>query len=393
MWNKRKANANTNIDYPIRVLHEVGRMEAGGIQQLLMNLYHHIDRDKIQFDFMVYRSDDYFKAEIEALGGHIYALDDHMSSSKILNAIKKEYHKFKILRNEQHQILHIHCGKPRFCHVAFIPLLVGIPVRIYHGHNMKRKLSHWWNRLAVYLARELIALSCNHFFACSHAAAEWNLSKKIVRNNRYDIINNGIDLKKFRYDAQKEKEIRHQLNLENKFVIGHIGRFTPAKNHDFLLEIFSEVHKKNQNARLLLVGEGALKKQMQYKAQILGINEAVIFYGAATQVHELLQAINVFVFPSLYEGFGIVALEAQAAGIPLIMSDTIPQEVAITTLCTVLSLKQSASFWADKILERKTFKKEANNEQLAQSGFDIDISAKLLEKLYEKYIFKEKEQL
>lgn len=370
---------------PIRVLHEVGRMEAGGIQQLIMNLYHHMDREQIQFDFMVYKSDDYFRAEIEALGGHIYALDENMGSCKLLNDFKKEIHKFKILRRGRYAILHIHCGKPRFCHVAFLAKLAGVPVRIYHGHNMKRTMKHWWNRLAVLLSRQLIALSCNYFFACSHAAAQWNLSRRIVQKGSYEIIKNGIDVEAFRFDNDKRKQMRSQLGLnENQFVLGHVGRFVEAKNHTFLLDIFAEIYQKEKTAYLLLIGEGSLKENMQRKAKALGVQDNVIFYGASNKVNELMQAMDVFVFPSLFEGFGIVALEAQAAGLPTVISDAIPLEVKVTELCTTIALKQPASYWADQVVNAKHKKRKADTTALEKAGYSIEASARHLAVFYDK---------
>nr|WP_300128230.1 glycosyltransferase [uncultured Butyricicoccus sp.] len=369
------------MSQPIRVLHEVGRMEAGGIQQLIMNIYRNIDRDKVQFDFMVYRADPWFEAEIKQLGGTIYPLDRNLGNSNFFNMIKKEWNKYKVLREHPYNIIHIHCGRPRPCHIAIIPWVCGVSHRIYHGHNMKRKLASKFEEVMLAIGRIGISISCNHFFACSRPAAKWNLSKIHYNANNYTILKNGIDTHKFSFNSTLRSQMREKLGVSDSLVLGHVGRFMPVKNHKFLLEILREVKYIHPKVVLLLVGDGPEYHNIQRMAQDMDLEKNIIFYGTCKQVEQLYQAMDVFLLPSFFEGFGIVGIEAQASGLPVIISDCIPSDVLVTEYTKALPL-DDAKLWAKKIVEFSTLHREDQSEKIRKAGYDIYKTVSFLEQFY-----------
>ena len=199
----------------------------------------------------------------------------------------------------------------------------------------------------------------------------------------YTIVNNGIDTEKFVFDKQVRDKIRTGLKIENKFVVGHIGRFSYQKNHEFLIDIFNEVYKKNSNAVLLLLGCGELEKQIREKVHILGLDKAVIFNGTVSNANEFYQAMDCFVLPSHFEGLGIVAVESQASGLKTLCSDVVPKEAQITNLLEFMSLSDTAEAWAEKVLSYDNrYGRRDMSDEIKKSGFDIKYSAKQLEGLY-----------
>ena len=224
------------------------------------------------------------------------------------------------------------------------------------------------------------------FFACSIPAGKWLFGKKVVNSNRFKVLKNAIDTKKYTFDYEKRIRIRNEFGItEDAFVVGHVGRFVDVKNHTFLIDIFKEITNKNNNAILLLVGEGELKASIKNKAISLGLSNKVVFTGLRDDIPNILSAMDVFVFPSLFEGLGIVAVEAQAAGLHTICADTIPSEARITDLFHYISLNEPAEKWADSIKKYDNgYKRENMQNEIVKAGYDIDASVKWLEIFYEK---------
>ncbi|MCM1524577.1 MAG: glycosyltransferase, partial [Ruminococcus sp.] len=215
--------------------------------------------------------------------------------------------------------------------------------------------------------------------ASSRAAADWMYTLKYD----FTVINNGIEIPRFIFRRETRDDVRSALGMENKFVIGHVGRFVYPKNHSFLLDIFKEIYSRNKNAVLFLVGSGSFERDIRKKADDLGIENAVVFYGAASNADQLYQAMDCFVFPSHFEGLGIAAVEAQAAGLKTLCSDTVPAEAQITDLLEYMSLSDTAEKWAEKILSYNNgYKREDMSEQIKNAGYDINQSAKQVEELY-----------
>ena len=355
----------------IRILHIVTYMDRGGLETMLMNCYRHIDRAQIQFDFLVHRE---FRAdyddEIESLGGRIYRLPR-------LNPFSPGYKKalldfFK--GHPEYRIVHCHLD----C-MSAIPLAAakkcGVPVRIAHAHSNSQDKD--WKYLLKLCFLKKIPAAATHLFACSEAAGDFMFPGQAVT-----VIKNGIESDKFRYDPALRAEIRRELGLGDELVLGHVGRFMPVKNHAFLIDVLAETKKLRPDARLLLVGEGPLKEQTARKAEELGLADSVLFLGLRSDVHRILQAADVFGMPSLYEGLGIAAVEAQAAGLPCVLSDTVPGACKLTDPVEFLPLEESPALWAEHILAAASAQRRDTREQIVSAGYDIRNIADYLQEFY-----------
>ena len=357
---------------PIRILHVVTYMGRGGLETMIMNYYRHVDRDKVQFDFLVHRD---FRAdyddEIEALGGRIYRLPRLVPWSgcyrKALNTFFAEHSEYKIV--------HVH----QDCLSSVILKAAkkhNVPVRIAHSHissqdkNLKYLIKLFYRRLIPEYATQL--------FACGKKAGDW-----MFRGTPYRIVNNAIDTKKYVYNTERRDQIRSQLKIPSSaFVVGHVGRFNAVKNHGFLLDVFSELQKQKPEAILLLVGEGDLRKNVENKASELGIADKVIFTGVRSDVPDLMQAMDCFVFPSFYEGLPVTLIEAQAAGLPCLVSDGVSIECNKTGLVHQTSLQDGTDVWSKQILQRMGALRNDISDDLIRSGYDIAANAQWLQNYY-----------
>ena len=356
----------------IRILQVVTHMERGGLESMLMNYYRHIDREKVQFDFLVHRQERAaFDDEIESLGGKIYRLPRLVPWSKAyLSELKCFFDE-----HPEYEVVHVH----QDCLSSVILKAAAqhhIPVRIAHSHNanqdknLKYPIKLWYKRSIPKYATNL--------FACGKDAGDWMFS-----GAPYQIINNAIDAAAYAYDPEKRAEMRCQLGLTDELVVGHVGRFNQQKNHPFLLEVFAALLKKEPHAVLLLVGGGEDMPKMQAKAQTLGIAERVRFLGVRSDVADLMQAMDVFVFPSLYEGLPVTMVEAQASGLPCVISDKVPSECILTDgLVDILPLLANPDAWAAKILEKRRILRTDHHTEITAHGFDITTEAVKLQKFY-----------
>lgn len=227
-----------------------------------------------------------------------------------------------------------------------------------------------------------IRYSADYFFACSKEAGVWLFGKKILKSENYFILKNAVDSEKFDFSNETRIEYRKKLSLLDNFVIGHVGRFHPQKNHEFLIEVFYEAYKLNPSTRLMLVGDGPLKEYIKDKADKLGVLDKILFIGSTPHVAELMQAMDAFVFPSLYEGLGIVIIEAQATGLMCIAADTIPSDTDISGKIRFLPLNNSSSHWAKQVIDSPTYKRENLRKEIIKSGYDIKQTSMWLQKFY-----------
>lgn len=281
------------MDKPIRILHVLQRMEAGGIQALLMNIYRKIDRSKVQFDFFVeYLDKEFYDEEIEMLGGKIY----YNNVRKDKNVIKFEQNLSLVLQKEQYKIIHVHTYSIGYF-VLKVAKKCGVPVRIVHSHN--NETIHDSKYYLKVLMQKLYPIYATDYMACSEDAGKY-----LFKNRKFNILRNAIDVKKFIYNKKNRENIRAELNIKEKFVIGHVGRLHEQKNHKFLLEIFAHIKEKKSNAVLLLAGEGPLRKKISDEVELLGLSDSVIFLGNRKDINVLYQAFDVFILPSLFEGLG-----------------------------------------------------------------------------------------
>lgn len=360
---------------PIRVLHVVTHMNRGGLETMIMNYYRHIDRTKIQFDFLTHRDGkkDY-DDEILSLGGRIYHLPslnpfDKKGYLKKLDDFFREHKEYKIVHS------HLDC-------MSAYPLKAakkyGVPVRIAHAHSTSEERKDLKYLIKIHSKRKIPQYATD-LFACSKKAGEW-----MFGNKSFNIMKNAIDAEKYLYNKKRAEEVRKELGIENKFVVGHVGRFSIPKNHKFLIDIFKYIYMKKQNAVLLLVGEGTLQDEIKKKVKEEELEQDVIFLGLRNDVERIMQAMDVFVFPSLYEGLPVTLVEAQAAGLPCVISNEITKEINISSNIEFLGLNQSAQEWAENSLKDKK-RTEHADLLVKKSGFDIK---KNVEWLTEQYLMK-----
>ena len=250
----------------------------------------------------------------------------------------------------------------------------GVPVRIAHSHNSSQTRNIKYPIKRYYMKQ--IPAAATHLFACGRQAGDW-----MFGGSPYRVIPNAIEVPNYRYDSQLSRQVRQELGLGDGLVVGHVGNANPAKNHPFLLEIFAALHQKRPDSRLILVGGGT--ERFRAKARSLGVEDAVLFAGVRKDVPRMLQAMDVFVFPSLYEGLPVALLEAQAAGLPCVISDQVPTECVVTgSLVTTLPLHRMPAQWADTILEKTGIPRVDHSAELCAAGYDIGTTAKALEEFY-----------
>jgi len=356
---------------PIRILNIFMVLDRGGAETLVMNLYRHIDRSKIQFDFLVHGDKKgAYEDEILALGGRIYRMPNIRLASiwkynKALKSFFAEHKEYKIVHAHNSELGNLALRQAK---------LAGIPHRICHAHSAPHGFS------VNNLLRNIFKIHADWYtterFACSEMAGRWQFG-----NKPFTVLKNGIDTARFCFNEKQRSSIRAKLGIENDFVFGHVGRFVQAKNHEFLLHIFQQVTRIKNNATLLLVGEGPLKPEIEQLSRTLGLHDKVQFLGARDDVPDILNACDAFVFPSLFEGLGIGLIEAQASGLPCFASQNVPSQVAITDLCSFLPLENPEE-WAEGICSTHSTDRAVYCQKVIDAGYDISASADLLTNLY-----------
>lgn len=346
--------------YPIRILHVVGAMNRAGTETMVMNIYRNLDRDKVQFDFISYKQDAHYDDEIKQMGGRIIKLSKTQSIKEIYNAIK-QYGPYQAV----HSHTLFHCG---IANVA--AKLADVRIRISHAHTTLDRADSFIRKIYIKAMRYIINSFSTSLLACSDEAGRYLFGEKSKSNFTY--FPNMIEYLKFLNEQSKEvNRFKEEKGLKNSIVIGHIGRFIKAKNHIFLLEIIKSVIKKDNSIKLLLVGDGDLRSQIEATAKQKGIHDNIRFVGIRNDIPTILHGMDVFVFPSIYEGLGLVLLEAQASGLPCVVSEAIQPEADLNiNLVSRLSLADGADVWADKILELAG-KKEKDTKKIV-NGFEAN---------------------
>ena len=362
---------------PIRVLHVFGRIDRGGAEMMIMNVYRHIDRCKVQFDFVAHTYDrcDLFD-EIESLGGRIYPIPRFNGIN--LFTYKKAWKCLLKARSSTCDIIHSHI---RSTASLYLPIARKFGyTTIAHSHSTAVEMDIR-GKLKNLLQWRMKWQNIDYYFACSRKAGKWLFGKKIVENQLI-LLKNAIDTQSFVFNPSIREKTRRDLNVSDAFVIGHVGRFISAKNHSFLIDVFARIARQDPSVVLLLIGDGELRQRMAEKVDKLGLESRVIFTGVRTDIPQLMQAMDVLVFPSLYEGLGVTLIEAQAAGLPCIISNSIPDEVMITDLVEALPLKAPVAVWGEKIVSKRAFNRQDMSAAVKQAGYDVTQTAAWLEKFY-----------
>lgn len=368
---------------PIRVLHNIASLHFGGSQAFVMNLYNNMDRKKVQFDFVVTpeeRKDLY--EQVEKMGGRIFVCPKYTGKNHF--AFCKWWDDFFTEHPEYH-VIHGHVRSTASIYLE-IAKKHGL-VTIAHSHSTSN--GSGFSAVVKDIMQRPIRHQADYLFACSDKAGKWLFGEKALTRPNYRMIPNGVDLQRFAFNNEKRKQMRNDLGInKDTFVLGHVGRITVPKNHKFLVELFAEYHKMNQNSKLLLVGGGELFEEVKQQISQLGINDAVVMVGSKTNTEDYYQAMDVFVFPSLWEGLPVSVVEAQANGLPCLLSDTITRDVDLTDLVSYFPLDNKA-MW-DKGIKSAMSKirsevSKDNEKQLAP--FD---SRKVAMSLQEFYLEQEK---
>lgn len=360
---------------PIRVAQVVGKMNGGGVEAVVMNYYRHIDRSRVQFDFLVDADSTLVpRDEIESLGGRVFEISPYQHVLEYQRELRR------LFKQEGWKIVHSHINA-----LSVFPLCAAkkasVPVRIAHSHSTSGKGEYAKNALKTMLKTQANRYP-THRFACGRYAGEWLFGK----GTDFDVIYNAIDLNRFSFDAEARAQARADLGLVgDQFAIGHVGRFTAQKNHAFLIDVFEQVVKRRDDAVLLLVGSGEDEDSVRAKVAERGLMDCVKFLGQRDDVDRLYSAFDVFVLPSLYEGLCVVGVEAQAAGLPCLFSDAITREVDMSGKNEFLTIDDLAP-WVDGLCNLSTnglvSRELANSSRF--TNYDINAQALLLAEKYEK---------
>ena len=313
---------------PLRVAQVMGYMNGGGVEQVVMNYYRHIDRSRVQFDFLVCKGSTRVpRKEIESLGGFVYTVPPYSDYFDFQRALAS------LFRRQGWAIVHSHLNSLSVFSLRAAKR-ANVPIRIAHSHSTSGKGEYIKNAVKLGL-RRFSNVYPTYRMACSNHAGEWLFGRKMD----FEVVPNAIELDKFVYRPAVRSAVRVELGIPDRaFVVGHVGRFMEQKNHHFLIHVFTNLLREVPDAYLLLVGEGELMNEIRSEVKKAGIAERVLFLGQRSDVGKLYSTFDAFCLPSLYEGLGMVAIEAQCSGLPCIVSTEVPREVALTESVQFLPL-------------------------------------------------------
>ena len=385
------------MEKPIHVLHVLGGVGLGGAESRIMDLYRQMDRTEIQFDFLVHssavkngfrevrqgdgalqagkdgsgsvRKPQFYDEEILSMGGRIYVLPkfkvyNYFSYKKAVKTFFEAHREFRVVQGHMTSTAGI-----------YLPIAkkAGVPVTVAHARNAG--VVKGLKGLATRFFRRDLAKKADYCFACSYLAGQDVFGGEAMSAGRVKIIHNAIDVNRFTYHEKVRQEARAQLGISDELVLGHVGRFDYQKNHPYLLEVFAAVCKERPDARLLLLGEGEGKPAMEEKCGQLGIADRVLFLGNRRDTERFYQAMDMFLLPSFFEGLPGVLVEAQAAGLRCIVSDTVTREAQATDLVTYLSIEEEPARWAEEILKQADYARRDTAQELREAGFDVRTQA------------------
>lgn len=353
----------------------------GGQESFILNMYNNMDLEKIQIDVLTpfFCENLGFKEQIEKNGGEVFILNNTFDKDRKRNFVESVK---KFLKDHQYETVHIQSG-------SIYSLMVG--AKIAKKNNVKNIIVHshcgGFSNLKYKIIKVLSSYSLNkyptEYWACSNLAAKWKFPKKIIKEGKYKVLKNAIDTSKIYYSTSIREEKREELRVQDNLVIGHIGRFSIQKNHEFLIEIFNEIYKLNNKAILLLIGSGELEEKIREKVKELNLQENVKFLGIRNDINGLLNAMDLFLLPSFFEGLPVVGVEAQATGLPVVSSDRITKELPIDKLSFYYSLDLNANEWAKNILNiLNNFERINTTNEILQAGYDVKSAANLMQRYY-----------
>lgn len=365
----------------IRIAHIVGKWIGGGVESIIMNYYRNINHKKIQFDFFCDSdSTDIPYEEIEKLGGKVILIPPYQKIFKYHKELKKR------LKEGEYKIVHSHINTLSVFSL-YAAKKANTPIRIAHSHSTTNKKEYKKNIMKLML-RPFSKKFATHYFCCSELAGKFQFGTKTYNEGNVYLLNNAIDIEKFKYNQKVREKKRKELQIkENTLVIGHIGRFVTTKNHTFLIDIIEEIKKQKKEVLLILVGKGPLEEEIKKKVKEKKLEENVLFLGQRKDANELYQAFDIFVMPSLYEGLPVVAVEAQSAGLPCILSKEIIKEAKALSSTKFIGLEEDKRVWAKEMIKTMMKIERINTEKnIEEKGFNIKRESQKLEKKYRELI-------
>ena len=366
---------------PIRIAQIIGKWLGGGVEAVVMNYYRHIDREKIQFDFICDSdSTNIPYEEIESLGGKVILIPPYQKVFEYRKELQR------VLKAGKYKIVHSHINT-----LSVFPLRAakkaGVPVRIAHSHSTSNK-KEWKKNLFKAVLKPFAKTFATHYFACTEHAGRWLFGDKAFDEGKVFVLNNAIEVEKYLFNEEIRKEKRAEIGLKDvDIVIGHIGRFVEQKNHRFLIDVFDALYKENNNYKLILIGQGPLMDEMKAKTKAFNIENAVFFLGQKEDAHKYYNAFDIFLFPSLYEGLGMVAVEAQYNGLPCVASNEVPEIAKITDTFKTIALQSDVETWKNEIKQSVKEKIDRNNIEVIDDKYDITKQSYKLEEQYIVFTF------
>lgn len=359
----------------IRVLHVLGHVPIGGVGTFLINSLKFVDPMKVKFDFVMFNSKykSNFEKEIISLGGNVEVFNSYLRADNVVKMVKELNH--YLTKHEKYDIVHLHA--PNLGFIVF-PLTIkhGIKVRILHSHAVK-----YSDTLIKSLRNFVIGLP-NKIFATNYMACSKEAGEFLFGSKEFFIAKNGVEVDKYKFNPEMRTKLRDYYKVQNKIIVGHIGNFLPTKNHEFLIDVFSNLYEKNNEFVLFLVGEGPLEVKIKNKIAENNLSNAVKFLGRCDNINDLLQMFDVLVLPSKNEGFGIVAIEAQISGLRSFVSDKFSDEVKVTHYIEFVKLDSSPEKWASDVANNKCYYRSDQSDNVKKLGYDARNTAHLLEEFY-----------
>ena len=367
----------------IKIAHVAGGLTTGGVEAVIYNYFSHMNLDDYELYYISYDThNEAVQKKFEALGFHVYEV-----CKKKDNFFKSCKQVLDILKENEIQVIHSHMTLMSFV-TSVLAKMTGIKVCIAHSHLAQHITGP--KKFVYAMFKCLTKWTSTHYFACGQEAAMYLYGPKVVEQNKVFLMHNAIDTKKFAYDEKVREQMRKELEVEDAFCIGHLGRFTEQKNPLFLIDVFHEVAKRREDARLVLLGEGPLLEEAKEKVTDYQLDEKVKFVGSVTNPEQYYQAMDVFFLPSLYEGLAVSLVEAQCNGVPVVTSDKVTKEICLSSQYKVVPLAAEESVWAEEICrlaqEPDVLARKNGYRMVEDAGYSIDIEAAQLDKFYKQVV-------
>ena len=360
----------------IKIAQVIGKWVGAGAENVVLNYYRFIDKDKFKFDFICESDSTNIPYEtINKLGGKVILVSPYENTSKYIKDLTE------VLKKGKYDIVHSHTNA-----LSYLALKAAkkakIGVRIAHSHNSSIKLEQ--DQLLKNIYKILLKQNATDYFACNEESGKFLFGEKEYNNGKVFIISNAIEVDKYKFNKKTRIKKRKEMDLEqDNLVIGHVGRFVSQKNHEFLLDLFKAIHDKEPKARLILCGQGPLMTGIRDKAYGMGIYDDIKFLGQVNDVEKYYQAMDLFVLPSFYEGYPLTLVEAQAAGLPCFASNDVGEETKLLDSTTFLSLSSPVRIWKKQIMDViEDFNRIDTSSIVKEKGYDIEVEVKKLEEKY-----------